>query len=281
MSSSASSTPSPSLKRNRSSQSANRSSQNAINITINAPSLIEKIKHLQEYFGLPVHHDHTVYEVAAGNGVKLEIDFEERIDMLYEITITGTMHGHHLKPYHSHLLYTGNFSNSNNKGDRYQQYGRNKGKGLTGKLRVHALIMAVFNGAKEVMLGLDVSHLCHNCRCGRPTHMCIETHKKNVDRVICKNSGFCHGCTPPCLLAGKIVTEEKAEAVCKPDDPSHQKPDFKARMAAKEKQEKRHEKFVSDEKTKARIKEYRKIPLVLRTITQRNQANRDFQSIVY
>lgn len=272
---SASSTPSPSLKRNR-------SSQNAANTTItNALSLIEKINQLQDYFGLPVHQDHTVYEVAAGNGVKLAIDFEERIDMLYEITITGTMHGHHLKPYHSHLLYTGNVSNSNNKGDRYPQYGRKKGKGLTGKLRVHKLIMAVFAGAKEVMLGLDVSLLCHNCRCGCPTHICIETHKKKFDRAACKISGFCHGCTPPCILAGKILTKEEAEAVCKPDDPSLPRPDFEARMAAKKKQQKRHDKFVSIEKTKARIKEYRKIPLVLRTILQRNQANRDLQSIIY
>lgn len=48
---------------------------------------------------------------------------------------------------------------------------------------------------------LEVSHLCHNGICLKPSHLVLETHETNIERVSCQKQGHCckiHN--PHCIL---------------------------------------------------------------------------------
>ncbi len=47
----------------------------------------------------------------------------------------------------------------------------------------------------------EVSHLCHNPACVLIDHLVIETHIQNMDRLHCRQQGFCSKCHKPhCLM---------------------------------------------------------------------------------
>lgn len=59
-----------------------------------------------------------------------------------------------------------------------------------------------FMAANKVMKGnlpshdaggskLEVSHLCHNGVCVKPSHLVLETHEKNMERLTCQKQGHC------------------------------------------------------------------------------------------
>lgn len=251
--------------------SQTRSSKNANSIKL---SIAEKIDQLEKYFGMPVHPDQRILQVAAGKGNKQKITFNQRINMLHEIAITGTDRGHYLKPHHDHLLYTGKIS----KTDKYPQIAKNRGQ-FRGRIRIHILVMSVFRGTSKKFgkKKFDVSHLCHNTRCARPDHLWLESHSDNTSRTFCCISGSCTKHSPRCILDGKFLTKEMLKKICKPDD-RPQRPSFEQRLEIKAKHHKRHENFMEFDTMERRYWKYRQTPLALRTEDEVMQANRDLHS---
>ena len=48
---------------------------------------------------------------------------------------------------------------------------------------------------------LEVSHMCHNGICVTSTHLVLETHETNLERISCKSQGQCTKQHQPfCLL---------------------------------------------------------------------------------
>ena len=47
---------------------------------------------------------------------------------------------------------------------------------------------------------MDVSHLCHNKKCIKPSHLVLESHLTNLSRCHCVSTQSCTGHEPPCFF---------------------------------------------------------------------------------
>ena len=66
---------------------------------------------------------------------------------------------------------------------------------------VHRLAYMTSRRVLELSPGLEVSHLCHQARCVEPTHLCLETHSTNQERVTCHLQGICtKNHVPHCII---------------------------------------------------------------------------------
>ena len=89
------------------------------------------------------------------------------------------------------------------------QYGRKRVKipilDIASKVMyVHRIVYMCHNYDMRILdknLGLEVSHLCHNSLCARPTHLVLETHEQNSERLSCKLMGHCtKNHSPECIF---------------------------------------------------------------------------------
>lgn len=68
-------------------------------------------------------------------------------------------------------------------------------------ISVHRLAYMVFHGVTELPSDKEVSHLCHKPRCIEPSHLCLEKHESNADRITCNLQGICtQNHDPPCII---------------------------------------------------------------------------------
>ena len=67
---------------------------------------------------------------------------------------------------------------------------------------VHRLAYMVSRKVVELPPSLEVSHRCHNPRCIKPQHLCLESHELNSERITCRLQGMCtQNHSPHCIFA--------------------------------------------------------------------------------
>ena len=64
---------------------------------------------------------------------------------------------------------------------------------------VHRLSYKLSNHVFELPKNVEVSHLCHTHRCVQPSHLTLESHETNQERIHCVQQHFCtNSHFPPC-----------------------------------------------------------------------------------
>lgn len=73
-------------------------------------------------------------------------------------------------------------------------------------ITAHRLSYMLHHRRTFIRANLDASHLCHNSLCVTATHVSLEPHGVNNERISCVKSGECrgHGIYPACMLDLKL-----------------------------------------------------------------------------
>ena len=64
--------------------------------------------------------------------------------------------------------------------------------------------LSVIPTCNDEGISVEISHLHHHKLCVKPQHLVLETHVIKMDRLHCKNQGFCfRGHQPHCLIVSQ------------------------------------------------------------------------------
>ena len=79
-------------------------------------------------------------------------------------------------------------------------------KGSVHTYSAHEVCYFFSTGQVPIRNVIDISHLCHNLRCVRFTHLTREPHNVNMERLTCKRTRYCHGHgdLPSCIFSHRV-----------------------------------------------------------------------------